>query len=769
MISSFLIAGIVFSFGVPLASAAAPAGSMACTAMSLATASVTGANNSNTITITSSGTEITAANDIFIRIPSTVNARFDTTDTTVGITQSSSGVTSTTVTYPVNDKTVKLAVDTNFASGENVQITGLSILADAVTSAIPLVWAIDNTTEGSATFSSTSSCTLAVTATDANASISLSSVVVGATQNTTISFLLSVQLAANDTITFTAPGELDVTNIASAVVTGTLEAAGQVTCAAVAQAVTCTIDGSSGPGGVVRTIILTGGVTGKFAGTGDASNFAINDASATPAGADINTDADTVVAMPTTTVGTLTSVSYTPSSTANTSLVSYTVAFTTVGTTMANGAKIVIVFPSGYDLTGMNTSTSSLSGLDGTWTASRSSQTVTLTQSGGGTTSPGAKSLVLTNVRNPSATGATAAFTMTTRTSADADIQTEAAATVSITAGTTTSTELDDITGISVEDNSDGEGVMITWDDPSGDDTSYIQILKGTDPLPVSGTIYATVAVGTEYYIDTDVEEGDVVTYQLRATDGSDTGDLSDEVSFTVGSGETVVSDDTDDEDTSEDTSEDTTDDESTEDTDDTEDEATEEVSFSDISGHWGENAIEAMAEDGIVEGYEDGTFAPNGNLNRAEAAAMLWRVLAMGEPTEATEDPFSDVDMAEWYAAYIAGLADLDLVDGNPDGTYQPSEEINRAEFLQLAVNVYLYLYEDMVDDADALMAGTATGAYEDLDTAAWYEGAVTVATAWDFVQGSACDGGMCFNAGDSISRAEATQILYNMFADAM
>ncbi|MFA4815249.1 MAG: S-layer homology domain-containing protein, partial [Candidatus Gracilibacteria bacterium] len=146
---------------------------------------------------------------------------------------------------------------------------------------------------------------------------------------------------------------------------------------------------------------------------------------------------------------------------------------------------------------------------------------------------------------------------------------------------------------------------------------------------------------------------------------------------------------------------------------------------------------------------------------NRAEAATLLWRVLGLGDPTEVSADPFGDVDMTEWYAPYIAGLKDLALVEGNPDGTYQPSEEINRAEFLQLAMNVYEYLNGDLLDPEEM------TDAYADLDTTEWYASIVTLATDHGFVSGSTCDEGTCFNAGDSITRAEATVILYRMFAD--
>ena len=190
-------------------------------------------------------------------------------------------------------------------------------------------------------------------------------------------------------------------------------------------------------------------------------------------------------------------------------------------------------------------------------------------------------------------------------------------------------------------------------------------------------------------------------------------------------------------------------------------------VGLVDIADHWAQNEIETMVEYGVVEGNPDGTFNPDGNLNRAEAAALLWRVLSSGDPDDPPESPFTDVSLGEWYTSYIAVLKDFGLISGNPDGTYEPSENINRAEFLQLATNVYLYLYPEKESVADNIMDGTTTDDYADLDISAWYAGVVTVAAEWEFITGSDCEEGKCFNAGNYITRAEATKVLYNMFLD--
>lgn len=54
-----------------------------------------------------------------------------------------------------------------------------------------------------------------------------------------------------------------------------------------------------------------------------------------------------------------------------------------------------------------------------------------------------------------------------------------------------------------------------------------------------------------------------------------------------------------------------------------------EEKTFPDIAGHWAESAITEAARDGILNGYEDGTFRPDQNMTRAEFAAIYQRLKA--------------------------------------------------------------------------------------------------------------------------------------------
>lgn len=84
---------------------------------------------------------------------------------------------------------------------------------------------------------------------------------------------------------------------------------------------------------------------------------------------------------------------------------------------------------------------------------------------------------------------------------------------------------------------------------------------------------------------------------------------------------------------------------------------AAAESNFTDISGHWAENAINAAYGAGWVGGYEDGSFRPDQNISRAEAMALINRVLERAVDSDGMLDEmthWADNDPAAWYYADI-------------------------------------------------------------------------------------------------------------------
>lgn len=75
------------------------------------------------------------------------------------------------------------------------------------------------------------------------------------------------------------------------------------------------------------------------------------------------------------------------------------------------------------------------------------------------------------------------------------------------------------------------------------------------------------------------------------------------------------------------------------------------EQEFTDVpKSYWAYTYITDMAERGVLNGYDDGSFQPDKPVTRAEAAAMLAQV----ENYSSYCDEFCDVSEDSWYAKYI-------------------------------------------------------------------------------------------------------------------
>ncbi|WP_107837973.1 5'-nucleotidase C-terminal domain-containing protein [Metasolibacillus meyeri] len=103
--------------------------------------------------------------------------------------------------------------------------------------------------------------------------------------------------------------------------------------------------------------------------------------------------------------------------------------------------------------------------------------------------------------------------------------------------------------------------------------------------------------------------------------------------------------------------------------------------SFSDVkadNAHY--EAITALHAAGIISGYPDGTFKPNNDVTRGQAAKIIAGVL--GLDTKAVANPnFADISTSHQYYGPISALAALDAIDYYDDNTVEPNEAITRGE----------------------------------------------------------------------------------------
>ncbi|MEK8132407.1 NEAT domain-containing protein [Paenibacillus filicis] len=99
-----------------------------------------------------------------------------------------------------------------------------------------------------------------------------------------------------------------------------------------------------------------------------------------------------------------------------------------------------------------------------------------------------------------------------------------------------------------------------------------------------------------------------------------------------------------------------------------------------DTASHWAEALIERAVELGLVNGYEDGSFRPDGEISRAEFIALVGR--ALGDGTQQSELSFADLEkIPDWAKPALAKAVQAGIVTSYEDGTFRPAQSITRSE----------------------------------------------------------------------------------------
>lgn len=115
---------------------------------------------------------------------------------------------------------------------------------------------------------------------------------------------------------------------------------------------------------------------------------------------------------------------------------------------------------------------------------------------------------------------------------------------------------------------------------------------------------------------------------------------------------------------------------------------AATENSFSDVNAEqWFNEAVSVVAAAGIVNGYDDGTFKPDAEITRAEFAAIVSRFTTL---VYDGENKFSDTD-SHWAKDAINNVAMTGWINGYEDGSFGPDNKITRAEAIAI-INRVLY-----------------------------------------------------------------------------
>lgn len=129
---------------------------------------------------------------------------------------------------------------------------------------------------------------------------------------------------------------------------------------------------------------------------------------------------------------------------------------------------------------------------------------------------------------------------------------------------------------------------------------------------------------------------------------------------------------------------------------------------FSDISTHWASGCIVALAQRELINGYPNGTFRPRASVSRAEFAALMPRIFPqLLAKQEATA--FRDVFAEYWASDSITWVSERGLFGGYPDDTFRPRLTMSRAQVI-----VVLMAGLEASQGVDATLAEPAGDALE-------------------------------------------------------
>jgi len=175
---------------------------------------------------------------------------------------------------------------------------------------------------------------------------------------------------------------------------------------------------------------------------------------------------------------------------------------------------------------------------------------------------------------------------------------------------------------------------------------------------------------------------------------------------------------------------------------------------WADLGGeyNWAREAIEALADRGIVSGSEKG-FEPGREITRAELLALLVRTdAANAVRSESVQVPFNDLEATSWFLPVVESAVARGWASGYPDGSFRPDRPISRFETACLLVRVTSSPSEP---EPNTQMFK------DDASIPDWARGAVQLVNSQGIMTGYP-DG--TFQGQQTLSRAEAAVVVWKL-----
>ncbi|WP_281884828.1 S-layer homology domain-containing protein [Paenibacillus sp. YYML68] len=177
------------------------------------------------------------------------------------------------------------------------------------------------------------------------------------------------------------------------------------------------------------------------------------------------------------------------------------------------------------------------------------------------------------------------------------------------------------------------------------------------------------------------------------------------------------------------------------------------QVTFGDVQGSWAKSDIEQLASKWVLNGTSEGQFTPNGQVTRAELAAMLVR--ALGLRASIGTASFSDVSKEQWFASTVSTASQVGLINGYEDGSFRPDRLVTREEAAVMMMRAASFAGGKVTADPASITFADAGS------ISSWAKSDVAAAVQAKLVNGMTSD---TFVPGQTATRAEAAAMLKRM-----
>ncbi|MEA4894313.1 MAG: S-layer homology domain-containing protein [Oscillospiraceae bacterium] len=119
---------------------------------------------------------------------------------------------------------------------------------------------------------------------------------------------------------------------------------------------------------------------------------------------------------------------------------------------------------------------------------------------------------------------------------------------------------------------------------------------------------------------------------------------------------------------------------------------------FDDCKGSWAEKYIDTARKYGVVSGIGGNLFAPEKAVTREEVTVMLNNILKYADGDAAPV--FSDVSLEKnsWSYTSISALSEKGIITGYPDGSFKPGNSITRGEAAAIFSRLDVSLLRNML-----------------------------------------------------------------------